>query len=70
MSRFKRAIHGVASSYVQLAANAVYSLASVPIALHYLDKERFGLWALMSTLVGYPEPGGCGHVQFRRAPDH
>ena len=53
MSRFRRAIHGVASSYVQLAANAVYSLASVPIALHYLDKERFGLWALMSTLVGY-----------------
>ena len=53
MSRFKRAIHGVASSYVLLAAAAIYSLASVPIALHYLDKERFGLWALMSTLVGY-----------------
>jgi O-antigen/teichoic acid export membrane protein len=53
MSRFRRTIHGVASSYVLLAATAVYSLASVPIALHYLDKERFGLWALMSALVGY-----------------
>jgi O-antigen/teichoic acid export membrane protein len=53
MSRFKRAIHGVTSSYVLLAAVAVYSLASVPMALYYLDKERFGLWALMGSLVGY-----------------
>ena len=53
MSRFRRAVHGVASSYFLLAATAVYSLASVPMALHYLDMKRFGLWALMSTLVGY-----------------
>ena len=53
MSRFRRAVHGVASSYVLLAATAVYVLASVPVALHYLDKERFGLWALMSTMAGY-----------------
>ena len=53
MSRFKRAIHGVASSYVLLAATAFYSLASIPVALYYLDKERFGLWALMGSLVGY-----------------
>src|ERR1017187_833069 len=53
MSRLRRAIHGVASSYVLLAATAVYALASIPVALHYLDKERFGLWALMSTLMGY-----------------
>lgn len=53
MSRLRRAAHGVASSYVQLAATAVYALASVPVALHYLDKERFGLWALVGTLSGY-----------------
>ncbi len=53
MSRFRRTIHGVASSYLLLGATAIYSLASVPVALHYLDKERFGLWALMSALVGY-----------------
>jgi O-antigen/teichoic acid export membrane protein len=53
MSRFRLAIHGVASGYVMLAATAVFSLASVPVALHYLSKERFGLWALMCTMVGY-----------------
>jgi O-antigen/teichoic acid export membrane protein len=53
MSRFRRAIHGVVSSYVLLAATAVYSLASVPVALHYLDTPRFGLWIVMGTLTGY-----------------
>ena len=53
MSRFRRAVHGVASSYVLLAATAVYSLASLPVALHYLDTERFGLWMVMGTLTGY-----------------
>jgi len=36
-----------------LAVTAVFGLASVPVALHYLSKEQFGLWALMMTLVGY-----------------
>jgi O-antigen/teichoic acid export membrane protein len=53
MSRFRRATHGVASSYVLLAATAFYQLASVPVALHYLDIDRFGLWIVMGTLVGY-----------------
>lgn len=59
MSRLRRAFHGVASSYVLLAATAIYSLASVPVALHYLapppdnDPKRFGLWMVMGTLVGY-----------------
>jgi len=53
MSRLRRAVHGVASGYVLLAATAVYSLASVPLALHYLSKERFALWALMSSIGNY-----------------
>ena len=53
MSRLRHAIHGVASGYVMLAATAVFGLASVPVALHYLSKEQFGLWALMMSLVGY-----------------
>jgi len=31
----------------------VYTLASVPLALHYLSKAEFGLWALTSQLGGY-----------------
>jgi O-antigen/teichoic acid export membrane protein len=53
MSRLQRVLHGVTSSYFQLAAVALYSLATVPVALQYLTDARFGLWAVMSTLMGY-----------------
>ena len=53
MSRLYRALHGVASSYLLLAATALYSLGSVPVALHYLDKSQFGLWVVMGTVAGY-----------------
>ena len=53
MSRLRRAAHSVASGYVLLAATAVYALASLPLALHYLSKERFGLWGLMASIGGY-----------------
>ncbi|HWY30622.1 MAG TPA: MATE family efflux transporter, partial [Candidatus Acidoferrum sp.] len=53
MSRTRRAVHGVASSYVLLAATAFYALASVPLALHYLDTKRFGLWIVIGSLAGY-----------------
>src|SRR5579872_6699781 len=53
MSRFRRIVHGVVSGYASLVAATVYALASIPLALHYLSKEQFGLWALMSTIGGY-----------------
>ena len=53
MSRFRRAIHGVAAGYVSLVGAALYSFASVPLALQYLSKERFALWALMVSIGGY-----------------
>ena len=53
MSRLKKAISGVFSSYVLLGAAAVYSLASVPVALHFLNAPDFGLWVLMGSISGY-----------------
>src|SRR6266481_8055191 len=53
MSRFRRAMYGVASSYALLAAATCATLVSVPLALHYLSKERFGLWGLMASTGGY-----------------
>src|ERR1043166_7107831 len=53
MSRFRRIVHGVASGYVSLAAGSIYSLATVPLALHYLSRERFALWVLMSSIGNY-----------------
>lgn len=39
--------------YGTIFANVAYTLASVPLALHYLGKEEFGLWALAQQIAGY-----------------
>ena len=53
MARFKRFTHSLVSGYVLLATNMVFTLASVPLALKYLSKPEFGLWALATQLAGY-----------------
>lgn len=53
MSRFKRFAHSLVSGYVLLVANILYTLVSVPLALHYLSKEEFGLWALVTQVCNF-----------------
>lgn len=43
----------VTSGYAVLAANTIYSLASIPLALRFLQKEQFALWALATQVTGY-----------------
>jgi len=44
---------GVASGYGLMAVNIAYTMLSIPLALHYLGKEEFGLWALAQQVSGY-----------------
>ena len=53
MSRSKSFVTGLLSSYAAIGVNILYTLASVPLALHYLNKQEFGLWALVTQLSGY-----------------
>jgi O-antigen/teichoic acid export membrane protein len=53
MSRFKRFAHSLASGYLLLGTNVVFTLAHIPLALHYLSKSEFGLWALTTQITGY-----------------
>jgi O-antigen/teichoic acid export membrane protein len=50
MARSKRFITGLLSSYASMGVNIVYTFLSVPLALHYLDKEAFGMWGSITTL--------------------
>jgi O-antigen/teichoic acid export membrane protein len=52
MSRLKKFALSLASGYLLLAVNGLYTLASVPLALHYLSNEEFGLWALITQIAG------------------
>ena len=51
MSRLKRFTHSLASGYLSLGVNVVYTLASVPLALYYLSRAEFGLWAVVMQLA-------------------
>ncbi|MEI9959648.1 MAG: oligosaccharide flippase family protein [Limisphaerales bacterium] len=53
MSRLKKFTQSLLSGYVALGANIFYSLASVPLAFHYLGKLEFGLWALVTQIGVY-----------------
>jgi O-antigen/teichoic acid export membrane protein len=41
------------TGYAALILNIAYTVISVPMALHYLSKAEFGLWALALQISGY-----------------
>src|ERR1051325_7075634 len=53
MWRFKKFAHSLFSGYLLIGANTLYTFASVPLALHYLSRQEFGLWALVTQISGY-----------------
>lgn len=53
MSRLKTFTRSLASGYLQIGVNALYTFASIPLALHYLSTQEFGLWAVAMSVAGY-----------------
>jgi O-antigen/teichoic acid export membrane protein len=53
MSRLKNFTRSLMSSYAFLGVNILYTLGAVPLALHYLSRAEFGLWALTLQIAGY-----------------
>lgn len=51
--RTRRFLLGLGTGYLSIAANIVYTLISIPLALHFLTKEEFGLWVLVAQLTSY-----------------
>ena len=52
-SRPHNFIRGLGAGYFATVINIAYTAASIPLALHYLGKEQFGLWALAQQIAGY-----------------
>ncbi len=53
MSRLLNLKRGLATGYGTMAANLVFTLATVPLSLQYLSKAEFALWALILQVAGY-----------------
>jgi O-antigen/teichoic acid export membrane protein len=52
-SRTRNFVRGLGAGYFATVINIAYTAASIPLALHYLGKEQFGLWALAQQIMGY-----------------
>jgi O-antigen/teichoic acid export membrane protein len=52
-SRTHNFFRGLGAGYLATAVNIAYTAVSVPLAVHYLGKEQFGLWALALQITGY-----------------
>ena len=53
MNKRKLFTRGILFGYGAIAAQMVYSFASIPLALAYLSKSEFGMWSLINTIAAY-----------------
>jgi O-antigen/teichoic acid export membrane protein len=53
LERYRRIALTTASGMAIRVVGSLLGLISVPLVLSYLGKERFGLWAIITTLVGW-----------------
>ena len=49
--RYRRAGITASSSFVTKALNVLISFLSVPLTVHYLGAERYGVWLTISSLL-------------------
>ena len=52
-NRTARFTAGIVTGYAAVIVNILYTLLSVRLALHYLGKTEFGLWAIALQVSGY-----------------
>lgn len=53
MGRSRQFVRNTALGYALVTANIGFTILSIPLALRYLGKEEFGLWALAQQIGGY-----------------
>jgi O-antigen/teichoic acid export membrane protein len=72
LSRSARFARSILSGYLLMGLNIAYSLCTVPLALHYLSRPEFGLWALVTQFAGYIAlvDLGMAHSVSRTLVDH
>jgi len=51
LERYRRAGITASSSFVTKALNVLISFLSVPLTVHYLGSERYGVWLTISSLL-------------------
>jgi len=52
-SRLTNFTRGLATGYFLIGVNIFYTAVSIPLGLHFLGREQFGVWALAQQISGY-----------------
>lgn len=53
MARAKNFLSGLSTGYLVLFFNTLWTLVSLPVALHYLAPSDYSLWLLVASVAGY-----------------
>ena len=61
--RYRRILLSSATGLAAMGVSALVGLASVPISLHYLGKEAYGLWAVVGSVAAWVAIFDLGLVQ-------
>jgi hypothetical protein len=51
--RYRRVVLTAGSSFINKGVTAVTGLISVPLTVHYLGAERYGLWMTISSTIAF-----------------
>lgn len=51
--RFKNVFINLGSSYAHIVFSVLMNIMYIPIALHYLGAERYGIWIVLQTFVSF-----------------
>jgi O-antigen/teichoic acid export membrane protein len=51
--RYSTAARTGAASYIAFASTSIWGLATIPLAVSFLDKEELGLWTVINAFLSY-----------------
>ena len=53
MARAKNFFRGLGASYLLILVNTLWTLVSLPVALHYLERPEYTIWLIAAQMAGY-----------------
>ncbi len=53
MARAKNFLKGLSASYLLILVNMLWTLVSLPVALHYLERAEYTIWLVVAQVAGY-----------------
>lgn len=53
VNKFRNLIINLGSSYLQIIVSVIMNIMYIPLSIHYLGVERYGVWILLQTFINF-----------------